>query len=261
MQRTPYADIDVVGWLIFGFPSKPIYASVEFETATTITLAPGESTTVSFVVTPPSGLDPDTVPIYSGYIRVASGDQVFSVPYQGLTYAVNEVSVLERDPTKGNPVFPLMGYLNTGSGTIDYTTDDIVSYNTSDSEYVTMTYFARQAYYVYRVDLVAANTTFEPTYHGFNTSNHIETSTPYLPVVDTFQGVESFATVFSDYYMQPTYHILSWWGGITDADNNDSLVPEGDYRLLLRILGVSRDYDDSKAWTSWLGPVVRITGP
>ncbi|KAH7017968.1 peptidase S8/S53 domain-containing protein [Microdochium trichocladiopsis] len=264
MQRTPYADLNVVGNMVYGFPSKPIYATVDFETPTQIVLAPGESATVSFVVTPPSGLDPDTVPIYSGYIRLVvsgGGGDVYTLPYQGLTYVVNEVPVLERALIDDNPQLPAMGHLSSGGGAIEYNTEDVVTYNTTAGEYVTMTYFARQPTYVYRVDLVAANITFEPTYYGFNASHDFETTTPILPIDNTFGGVESFGLLFGSYYMDPTFHILSWWGGLVDSDNNDYLVPPGDFRLLLRLLPVSRDYDNPKDWTSWLGPVLRITGP
>jgi hypothetical protein len=258
MQRTPYADIDPVGYLSFGFPSKPIYAELEFETPTTVTLRPGESTTVSFVITPPSGLDPDTIPQFSGYIRFVSGRDVYSVPYQGLTYEIKSVPVLERDLIPDHPQLPAMAELNMNTGALDFVDDDSVSYNTTAGDYPTMVYFARQPYYAARLDLVAANTTFEPTYYGFDNTKDLNTTTPDLPVVDKFGGAESFATIFEFYYMEPTYHILSWWGGLEDEQGNEELAPEGDYRWLLRVLPIETDYYDAESWESWLGPILKI---
>lgn len=259
MQRTPYDDLDPVGFLRYGFPSKPIYAKVEFETPTTVTLGPGESTTVSFVVSPPKGLDPDTIPQYSGYIRFISGRDVYNVPYQGLTYVINQVPVIERDLIADHPQLPAMSELDLQAGSEEFVTDDIVSYNTSAGDYPSMVYFARQPFYAYRLDLIAANTTFEPTYYGFNTSHELDTMTPKLKVVDTFQGVESLGQIFGNYYMEPVYHMLSWWGGLYDEETGtEDLVPAGDYRWLLRILPIKKDFDEPEDWTSWLGPVLRI---
>jgi subtilisin family serine protease len=257
MQRTPYADINEVGFNVYGFPSKPIYATVEFKDPTQITLGAGESATVSFVVTPPAGLDPDTVPQYSGYIQFASGRDVYTVAYQGLTYVVNEVPLLERDPVPSVSVpLPAMFYLNLTSGRPDYTTSDVVEYNTTAGDYPSMTYFARQPSYAMRLDLLAANTTFEPTYYGFNNSNVINTTTPALPIDNTFNGVESLTLIFDFAYLEPTFHLLSWWGGI-----ENTLVPPGDYRFLLRMLPIQKDYNKPEDWVSWLGPVLRIVDP
>nr|QIR83317.1 kilbournase [Stenocarpella maydis] len=260
MQRTPYADLNEVGYMIYGFPSKPIYATVEFETPTRVTLGAGESATVSFVVTPPAGLDPNTVPLYSGYIKFTSDRSVHTVPYQGLTYVVNEVPVLERGPVPGEdvPQLPAMFFLNMTTGTQSYETTDVVEYDTAAGDYPSMTYFARQPTYAMRVDLVAANTTFVPTYYGFNTSNIIDTKTPALPIDNTFGGVDSFYAVFEMYYLAPVFSLLSWWGGIEDSAGNSSLVPAGDYRFLLRLLPVEKNYDAPEDWVSWLGPVLRI---
>jgi hypothetical protein len=258
MQRTPYADLDPVGFLAFGFPSKPIYAKVDFKTPTTVKLGPGESTTVSFVVTPPSGLDPDTIPQFSGYIRFVSGRDVYSVPYQGLTYEISKVPVIERDILASLPQLPAMAELDPIGGETIFVDDDVAVYNTTDGEWPTMVYFARQPHLAWRLDLVAANTTFEPTYYGFDPSNDLNTTTPKLRVVDDFGGAESFGQIFEGFYMEPVYHILSWWGGLEDEDGNEALVPEGDYRWLLRLLPMGGSYYEPESWTSWLGPVLRV---
>jgi hypothetical protein len=258
MQRTPYPELDPVGFLSHGFPSKPIYASLEFETPTKVTLGPGESTVVSFTVTPPTGLDPDTIPLYSGYIRFVSGRDVYHVPYMGLTYVINQVPVMERDPIKGLEL-PLMIEKVTDFGEPIYAEGDVVTYNLTKGDYIHMVYFARQPSDVFRLDVVAANTSFVPTYYGFNKYNIIETSTPDLLVIDDLGGAESFTTVFYDVYMPPVYHYLSSYGGLSGPDGQDlGLLPPGDYRWLLRLLLLEKDPEDAESWTSWLGPVIRI---
>jgi hypothetical protein len=258
MQRTPYADLDSVGYYAYGFPSKPIYAKVDFKSPTTVKLGPGESTTVSFVVTPPSGFDPDTIPQFSGYIRFVSGRDVYSVPYQGLTYEVSKVPVIERDIIAGQPQLPAMAKLDPLTVEIIFLEGDFAVYNPAAGEYPTMVYFARQPYLAWRLDLLSANTTFEPTYYGFDPSQNLNTTTPKLPVVDNFGGAESFGQIFKGLYRGPTYHLLSWWGGLEDVNGNEALVPAGDYRWLLRVLPTGGNYTDAESWTSWLGPVLKI---
>ncbi|KAI9147171.1 kilbournase [Paramyrothecium foliicola] len=260
MQRTPYSDIEPVGWYVYGFPSKPIYAKVEFETPTTITLAAGESAVVSFVITPPEGVDPDTIPVYSGFIKFVSGRDVYTVPYQGLPYVINEVPALERDILNDNRLLPALinGWDDNGNV---FPPGDVVVYNNSNGENPTIVYFARQPTDAYRLDLVAANTTFVPTYYGFNESNIIDTTTPELPVWDSFGGVDSLALLFDAFYIEPIYLFMDWSGGISLPDGSwlDS-VPPGDYRVLLRLLPLEKEYDDAKNWESWLSPVLRLVG-
>lgn len=255
MQRTPYADLDPVGWYVYGFPSKPIYAEVDFDTPTAITLGPGETAEVSFTVTPPSGIDPDAIPIYSGFIHLQSGRDVYNVPYMGLPYTMNEVPLLERDLVTDH-LLPAM-VLNTATE-IDFVDTDLVIYDRRDGDYPTMAYFARQPSEAYRLDLIAANTTFEPTYYGFNTSNILDTSTPDLPVVDNFGGAESFGIIFLQYYLEPVYHYLSWGGWLDGPDGAYYGAKAGDYRWLLRVLPIEKDPNDADNWESWLGPVMRI---
>ncbi|KAH7317069.1 peptidase S8/S53 domain-containing protein [Stachybotrys elegans] len=266
MQRTPYGELDPIGWYVFGLPSKPIYAEVEFETPTTVTLGPGESTVVSFTITPPAGVDPDTIPIYSGFINFVSGRDAYNVPYMGMPYVINEAPVLERDPILADGVVlpKMISHLNI-DGYAVLTDDDLVYYNYTDGWFPNdvfpgMAYFARQPTDAYRLDLVAANTTYEPTYWGFNRSNVFETYTPDLTIVDTFGGVDSMSVVFQDFFLPPVYHMLGWYGSLNDADGWDiGFVPTGDYRWLLRVLPIEKPYNDPESWESWLGPVMRIT--
>jgi hypothetical protein len=256
MKLVPYPDLGAAPWRLYGNPSLPTYAKVEFEGATTITLDPGETTTVSFVVTPPAGLDPDTIPQHSGFIKFVSGRDVYSVPYMGLPYVINEAPVLERDLVDGF-LLPSMIQTFDESGNPIYAHNDVVEFDPANYEFVNMVYFARQPSDAYRVDVVPANTTFEPTYYGFNKSHIIETHTPDIRVVDTFGNVESFGTVFYDTFLPPIYHYLSWYGGFDDI----GVLPPGDYRWLLRVLPLEKDPEDPKSWTSWLSPVMRFPEP
>lgn len=258
VQRTPYPDLEVVDWRVYGFPSKPIYAEVDFKSPTTVTLKPGESTSVSIVVTPPSGLDPDTIPQYSGYIRFVSGRDVYNVPYQGLTYNISDIPVLERDILPNLPQLPAMAKWDESAGDYEFVDEDIVTYNTAAGEEPNIVFFARQPSYNQRIDLVAANTTFKPTYHGFNSSSDLNTTTPKLPIVDDFGGAESFGQIYSVLYEMPLYREIAWWGGLDNEEGEPELVPEGDYRFLLRVLPVKSDAEDPDDWESWLGPVIRI---
>lgn len=255
IQRTPYPDLDPVGWFVYGFPSKPIYADIKFESPTKVTLGPGETAEVSFKVTPPKGVDPDTIPHYSGYIKIVSGNDVYTVPYMGLTYAINEVPLIERDLVTDN-LLPAMIENDDWDEGISY--EDLIVYDARKGVSVTMIYFARQPADVFRLDIVAADTPFEPTYYGFNVSNIFDTSTPNMPVIDSLGGAESFGTIFEFSFMEPVYHILSWYGGLDDLEGNNYPAKAGDYRWLLRLLPIEKDPSDPESWESWLGPVIRF---
>jgi hypothetical protein len=259
MQRTPYIDRDI-RFGIWGFPSKPIYAKVQFETATKVNLGPGETTTVSFVVSPPSGIEPDSIPQYSGFISLKSGRDTYRVPYMGLSYVISDIPILERDRFDGGKQAPAI--VDFAPNEIIFYDDDLLSYNMSKNEFPVPLWFTSQPYAAIRLDFVAANTTYVPTYYGFNTSNILDTSTPSSPVRDNFGGVESLNVFFSDSsYWEPWFGVFSYFGGVWGPGwVYYGSQPAGDYRILIRILPLDRDREDEKNWASWLSPVLRLSG-
>ena len=64
-----------------------------------MTVAAGATVDVQVIFTPPTGLDPKTVPVYSGFIVVESADtsQRYTVPYAGTAASMRtDYNLLDR---------------------------------------------------------------------------------------------------------------------------------------------------------------------
>lgn len=90
-----------------GSPYVPPFPNEGVETSATlafssnkITLSPGESKSVTVSPTPPAGLDPKRLGLWSGYVAINGTDGTsLSLPYQGLTGSLHDSTVLVDDDT------------------------------------------------------------------------------------------------------------------------------------------------------------------
>ena len=150
-------------------------ASVVFSQSS-LSLRPGQSTIVILKFTAPTGLDPATFPIYSGWIQITGGSNTVQVPYLGVAAKMKNLPVL--DPTTYyipfNTPTIIDSNFNVQSGTTPY--------NFQNGNYPTILYRLVQStlYHVFKlislrlvggtqlllVDLVSANATlgFTPNY-------------------------------------------------------------------------------------------------
>lgn len=78
---------------------------------TTLTLAAGETQTITATFTPPSGLDASTFPVYSGFIEIANGSDITHVTYLGLAASLRDKRVL--DNTSNFFGFPIPAVLDS----------------------------------------------------------------------------------------------------------------------------------------------------
>lgn len=65
---------------------------------TSFSLRPGQTNIVLLKFTAPSGLDPTTFPIYSGWIQIAGGSNTVSVPYMGVAAKMKSMPVIDPTP-------------------------------------------------------------------------------------------------------------------------------------------------------------------
>ena len=80
-------------------PTVSSTASVNFRTAK-ITIRPRSTDRVKVTFKAPSGLDPKTYPIYSGFITVTgSNGEVFSIPYQGVASNMKDMKIIDTSNT------------------------------------------------------------------------------------------------------------------------------------------------------------------
>lgn len=80
-------------------PTIPGTASVRFFTTKT-TVRPRRSDRVMVVFEAPSGLDPKTYPIYSGFITITgSNGEILSIPYQGVASKMKDMKIIDTSNT------------------------------------------------------------------------------------------------------------------------------------------------------------------
>lgn len=93
-------------------------ASVWFS-QTSVSLRSGQSTVVILKFTPPSGLDPALFPIYSGYIQVAGGSNLITVPYMGVAAKMKNLPVVDPTPyylgINSPTILDSSGYVQSGA--------------------------------------------------------------------------------------------------------------------------------------------------
>lgn len=129
---------------------------------------------------------------------------------------------------------------------------DIQSFSLSGLSYPTFVFGTTNICDYLRLDIVPANTSFVPDKYGFDPNvTHDDLVYPDLPLT-TVAGLEIIGTL-QDYGYGPwarsEFVSLSWI---------DSSVPNADYRVVMRILRSGGDYEDPKAWQTWMSAIVRV---
>lgn len=77
-------------------PTLPQSASVSFTPSTSFTVPAGGVQNISANFQAPSGIDPSTFPIYSGFIGISSSlGETFSVPYVGVAAKMKDMAILD----------------------------------------------------------------------------------------------------------------------------------------------------------------------
>ncbi|KAG9055128.1 hypothetical protein FS842_003099 [Serendipita sp. 407] len=137
-------------------PLSTTTATLSFS-QTTFTLGPGKKTKITVTVEPPSGLDPKSFPIYSGWITATgSNGEVVSVPYMGLAASVKDMNVLDRsDYYFGIPLPALLDAKEDPQ-------TDLQNYTFANDNNPTLLWRQAAGTAVQRIDLVdaASNVTF-----------------------------------------------------------------------------------------------------
>jgi len=223
-----------------------------------LTVLPGQSRTVTISVKPPPNVITKNLPVFSGFILISSsGSEKYSIPYLGPAYSLyNTPSLFIQDT---GTIFPqIYGYDASGSSATN------LGFQEVDSRYgfgsaIVIDQWINEA----RIDILPANTNITANYYAPNTtisawdSYRPSNSTPASRVF----GYQSFGSLVTQ---KGWTRSLSASGKdmIVTGDNGAKItVGKGDYRWYLSVKkiggtsGVKTDYE------TWLGPVIRITGP
>ncbi|KAI0376492.1 subtilisin-like protein [Hypomontagnella monticulosa] len=262
--------------------NNPVYASASFS-SDSIEVPASSTATFEVTVTPSTEHDPAKLPVYGGYITITSDDEELVVPYAGVPYARSSIEVLDTTnlttrasspaPPAGVPELPYVRNSDTGRRINGITTFTFPSPGRGGIEDnpVFLGSIRQPCSYV-RFDVVPADTAFEPTNYGYDTSIKDNTVSPPVNGLDDFAGVKSygaFATIVGGHDKPVNPWQWYWrgygtfgqeWQWATVALDNGTIyqLANADYRVLIRALRFDYDWKDPKGYDSWLSPVIQV---
>ncbi|KAJ4855603.1 subtilase family domain-containing protein [Trichoderma breve] len=258
---------------ISAYTPHSVPASAQFST-TKLTLQPGESTTITVHITPQPDKYPYSTPVYSGFIKISSDNNVYTIPYMGLPYSRDAVGPITQNATTTIPyaspqVLSIPGdQQNVFSA--QATTPNIDTYvwkaNASDSviPFLRIDIGLPSAHILY--ELVPANTTFVPTIYGFDPSVKIDYQDTPQPILPGFLGVPTYGTIqeynLTDVEGSSATGFFYMFHTPTLSNNGVTYnFTSGDYRPLARALKWNGNETNPDDYESYLGPVIRANIP
>ncbi|KAK4065071.1 uncharacterized protein Triagg1_8707 [Trichoderma aggressivum f. europaeum] len=258
---------------ISAYTPHSVPASAQFST-TKLTLQPGESTTITVHITPQPDKYPYSTPVYSGFIKISSDNNVYSIPYMGLPYSRYAVGPITQNATTTIPyaspqVLSIPGdQQNVFSA--QATTPNIDTYywkaNASDSIIPLLRIDVGLPTTHILYELVPANTTFVPTIYGFDPSVKIDYRDTPQPILPGFLGVSTYGTI-QEYNLtnlegSPATGFFYIFNSPTLSNNGVTYnITSGDYRPLARALKWNGNETNPNDYESYLGPVIRAKIP
>jgi Subtilase family/Fn3-like domain len=236
---------------------QPLYGTATFPTPT-VAIGAGQSTEVTFSISPPTGVTPSNLPVFGGFITVTDSDKsTFSIPYVGPPYSLYNTPYIYTSPPNSGVQLPSVYSYNADQSDIIYDTgllEFVASYGFGGA-IPTLQWTTE-----FSVSLVPANTHIQPDHYGYNKSIEY----PYIPSAfepnSTVFRHPSFGTLVNDTgFMWPENN--GPFGSDTSVTGDNGVkwkVGNGDYRWFAAVLrwggtsGRQEDYD------TWLSPVIRF---
>lgn len=268
MARFPYPDIpDQQGFfsnVFLRLASLPFGATINFPEGSTVTLAPGETRSISVEIQPPEDLQAFTIPFYSGFISVSSDrNEKFSIPYQGAGYNYTAAPSLGTDPVPPSANAPVSVYPVFGAPQlVDPTGFGIQDYRRIDPAQLTLYYAGMQPVQIERLDVIRADTDFKPTWYGFNQSTPLNYTKTAQPDNGTVAGAKVVGNLYVNLNNAPVTSLLDSWPVPRLWDIETGLIPipmlKGGYRLLISHLKYGADGSKPDNWSTWMSGVIDV---
>ncbi|KAJ7097194.1 subtilisin-like protease [Mycena belliarum] len=238
-------------------PLSTQYATVKFNKGK-FTLFPGQSQTVVATITPPTGVDATTFPVYSGFIFATSGTETVHATYLGLAAALKNKQVIDNTDAIFGVALPVV--LDT-SGAVQAAPTNY-TFVGADAPVVLW----RQAFgtAAFRLDLVPANTPLTGTLNkrapeiSF-ASAHKGGSFAKVPILGNLLEIDYLPRndeAFTDCTMKADS--LDNTVQLSNTFANGTVIPNGEYKVLLRALRVTGDPTNEADYESWLTPVIGV---
>ncbi|KAK7053167.1 hypothetical protein VNI00_003786 [Paramarasmius palmivorus] len=209
-------------------PQTTDAATVEISSES-FSLAPGESTTFTVTITPPSGLDATTFPVYSGFVEISADGESHHVSYIGLAASLIDKRVIDDTDFFFGVTIPavLDSIGDVQSGPTNYTFD------LSTNDYPTFLYRLVFGTTIFRADLVDA------TAEG--------------SVVGTL--AETLYTERNDESIETGWNTIDI---TTPIFANGTAIPPGSYKILARALRVTGNPESEEDYDTWLSPIIGV---
>ncbi|GAA5939392.1 uncharacterized protein JCM15063_004509 [Sporobolomyces koalae] len=232
----------------------------------TLTLAPGQTKTVSVTVYPPNLLasDINKFPFYSGWVNLNSPvtNESYSVPFFGLSAKMIDMPILDTTDVALGAYLPFIAAgEDIATGPATYTTDN------PPVLYFRLAAGTRRL----AVDLVDANIDYNATVPSITNPAQrlVKRSSNQLIARSTpanYADVETYGSIYYTPYAPARDYLVSYKPApfsdyeipvttYTNSNNvNETVSLNTPYRVLIRALKITADPKPSSSYESWLSP-------
>ncbi|KAI0823378.1 subtilisin-like protease [Trametes gibbosa] len=240
-------------------PLSSTAASVKFS-ETSFTVHPGQTQEITAHITPPTGLDPTTFPVFSGFIEIANAQESYQVTYLGLAGALKDVQVVDDTDVFFGVNLPVLTDA-AGNFLLNATNFTFVG---DDTPSVLMRLAFGTPKLVF--DLVEPDIDIKTTLNKRSDIPVLARSVfsfPNAAKSGTFAQVRTVGSLFeadfqsrnSDVNDGTGFNMLTF---PSPEFANGTTIPNGLYRILLRALKVTGDETKEEDFESWLSPVIGV---
>ncbi|PVF93857.1 subtilisin-like protein [Serendipita vermifera] len=232
-----------------------------------ITIRAGETRSFEVNILPPD-IDPSTIPVYSGYIEVASqSGEVLTITYLGIASALRDATILDNTSELLGVKLPS---LLDPQG--DFTTTE-QTYTFNDDKFPAIAYRLVMGTRAISIDLVSEDTTVPDTIARRTAEKRFLLDPPAGWNVDaltgrvgqnggTYSQVPTVGVLARDEYRARHSASKDPGSGYSTFElrNNtfadDTVIPNGRYKILLRTLKITGDLSEETDYEAWLSPTV-----
>ncbi|KAF8524711.1 pyrolysin [Hysterangium stoloniferum] len=250
------------------FPSDgPVPLTTDFATAhitpSTIVVSPSGTGIAVVSFSPPQNVDKTTFPVYSGFIQIQSttSGETLHVAYQGLAAAMRDLKIL--DNTNATFEVPLPVILDAaGNPQVNAT-----NYTFTNGDFPTLLYRLASGTPKLTIDLVAP---------GIQLSERSDDWTPYpdqslsapIHLEASFSKVPTLGSLAEFDYQprnpdapdpgNPSNTVFNRFA-LTARFFNNTLIPDGQYRVLVRALKITGNPSNEADFETFLSPIIGVS--